>query len=173
MGEVSLHDSRTQLGRPAGGTLFMASLFAAVNAVGPRHWYLFAVSAFFGVIGAILAVLAIAYPRRLALSRAGLTYRTPRATEEIPAAAILAVGVTKVRRLHFITVWYDAAAVPELPAGLAAYARHQAPPRPGVLYLAPVGPPLKEEQVQTIYRFVQQEGLGEWRDYPTDVGSNG
>jgi ABC-type proline/glycine betaine transport system permease subunit len=173
IGEVSLHDNRAQLGRAAGGTLLMASLIAVFTAAGPRHWYLFAVSAFFGLVGAILAAFAIRYPRRLTLSRAGLIYRTRSATEEIPAAAILALGVTMVGKLHFITLWYDPAAVPELPAELANYARHQAPYGVGVLYLAPVGPPLKEEQIRTIYRFVQQESLGEWRDYPADVGSDG
>ncbi len=171
--EISLYDSRTLLGRAAGGTLLMASLIAIFTAVGPRQWYLFAVSAFFGLIGAILAALAIGHPRRLTLSRTGLTYRTRKATEEIPAAAIRALGVTIVGKLHFITLWYDPAAVPELPVELANYAGHQAPYTAGVLYLAPVGPPIKEEQIQTIYRFVQQESLGEWRDYPADVGSDG
>ena len=172
MTEISLHNSRKELGRPAIGVLLVAVVLAAFGAANRHQWFLLALGAFFGVIGALLAVLAIRYPRRLTLTRAGLVFQARRATETIPAAAIRALGVTMVGNLHLVTLWYDTALVPELPSEFAYYARHQAPYRPGVVYLACVGPPLKEEQIQSIYRFVQQENLGEWRDYPADVGSD-
>jgi hypothetical protein len=173
VGEVCLHDNRAQLTVPAAGAFTLAALLAVFAATDTRHWYLFVVSGFAGLIGAVLAPIAIMNPRRLTLSRDGLTLKTRRAVESIPAAAVQALGVTRVARLHFITLWYDTAQVPRLPPNLAFYVKHQAPCGDGKIYLACVGPPLKEEKIGAIYRLVQRESLGEWRDYPADVGSDG
>jgi hypothetical protein len=165
---VYLHDNRRTSGGLAGSALALAVSFGAKGAHSTEYGRAFyALAVLFAGVAVLFGVIAAKYPRTLLLSRDGLTMRTRSGVYTMPTDAIEALGVTKVGNIQFITLWYDVQAIPALPADLEFYVGNQAPCGNGKIYLEAVGPPTREKKIESVHRLVQQEKLGEWRDYPT------
>jgi hypothetical protein len=127
------------------------------------------------VIGALLALLGVAIAvmqrvrgaGRLVLTQRGLVYSLGEKEQLVPKEAIEGVGLLRgegALGITELTLWYDTAAIPQLPKGLHHFAR-----RPGRIRLAVVtddvaSAGLSLQDVKEVRKYVQANGLGEWRN---------
>jgi hypothetical protein len=146
------------------------AVFAGVGVVGSvagfdssAGWYVLGA---LGIgLGAMFALIALFCPLTITLSGVGLTARDRGETGVVPSSAIKAVGISKVGRVNYVTLWYDTAAIPSLPSAFDRYLRSKPPSDPGRICVGVISPPKEAEKISELYRFVRETGLGEWRDY--------
>jgi hypothetical protein len=115
---------------------------------------------------ATFTVIALRYPLTVTLSGTGLTIRDRGVVGVVPASAIEAVGISRIGRVDYVTLWYDSAAVPSLPPAFDRYLRAMPAAIPGKIYPGVIIQPDDAGRISELYRLVQETGLGEWRDHP-------
>jgi hypothetical protein len=162
-GEFRLHDTRAALVRPAAVFTGIGIIGAAAGFSSSPFWYILGAAGI--ALGAMFAVIAIRYPLVVTLSGAGLTARGHDGDGVLPASAIEQVGVAKVGRVHYVTLWYDTAAVPSLPPAFGRYLRSQPQAGSGRIHVGVIGESDGAARTSELYRLVQETGLGEWRDH--------
>ena len=163
-GEFRLHNTRTALVRPAVVFTGIGIIGAVVGFTSGPYWYILGIAGI--AIGGMFAVIAVRYPLLVTLSGAGLTAQGHEGAGVLPASAIEAVGIVKVGRVDYVTLWYDTAAVPALPPAFAPYLRSMPPADSGRVHVGVIGESDGAARTSELHRLVQETGLGEWRDHP-------
>ena len=163
-GEFRLHDTRTALVRPAAVFAGIGIIGSAVGFASSPYWYILGAAGF--AVGAMFAVIALRHPLVVTLSGEGLTARGREGGGVLPASAIEAVGVVRAGRADYVALWYDTAAVPDLPPAFARYLRSMPPADPGRIHVGVINDADGAPRTSELYRLVQETGLGEWRDHP-------
>lgn len=163
-GEFRLHDTRTALARPAAVFGGIGIVGLAVGSVTSPYWYILGAVGL--AIGTMFAVIGIRHPLVVTLSSAGLTATGRDGDGLVPAAAIEAVGVTRVGRVDHVTLWYDTVAVPQLPPAFDRYLRSQPQADPGRIHVGAISQSDGAARTSELFRLVRDTGLGEWRDHP-------
>ncbi|GAA4609539.1 hypothetical protein GCM10023195_38580 [Actinoallomurus liliacearum] len=163
-GEFCLHNNRAGLAR-------LTAVFGGVGVVASAAGFLYnpywCILGALGIaVGAMFAVIGIRNPLMITLSGAGLTARGRDGAGVIPASAIEAVGLSKIGRVHYVTLWYDTVAVPSIPLAFDRYLRAMAPGVPGRIHIGAFSETDDAERISELHRLVAETGLGEWRDHP-------